>query len=239
MTLATMGVLAGLALLDSTSFGTLGIPVFMLIQARVRVAAILLYLLTISAFYWLVGLVLAFGASQINTYVTALEGNRTLDYVQLAIGVGLFALSYQFDKKRVAQRKARRAAQGAEPSRHERWKASLVGEQARPGVVVAVALGAGLVEVASMLPYLGAVGIITQAQLPAPSVVAILAAYVLVMTLPALALLALRLLAHRAIEPALRRLGAWLDRNTDEMLGWILGIVGFFVAADAAARIWW
>lgn len=90
-----------------------------------------------------------------------------------------------------------------------------------------------------MLPYLGAVGIITQAQLPAPSVVAVLAAYVLVMTLPALVLLALRLLAHRAIEPALRRLGAWLDRNTDEMLGWILGIVGFFVAADAAARIWW
>lgn len=36
MDTATAAALAALALVDSTSFGTLGIPVFMLIQARPR-----------------------------------------------------------------------------------------------------------------------------------------------------------------------------------------------------------
>ena len=53
----------------------------------------------------------------------------------------------------------------------------------------------------------------------------------------ALALLALRLVARRAVDPILRRLGTWLDRNADDILGWVLGIVGFLLAADAAQRL--
>lgn len=234
----TVGALVALALLDSTSFGTLGIPVFLLIQARVRVAALLLYLCTIGVFYWAVGLVLAFGAHEIHGVVAALDGSRPLDYVQLALGIGLFALSYRFDKKRIAQRRERNATAGAGPSRHERWRATLADGTARPGVIVAVALAAGLIEVASMLPYLGAVGIITQAQLAAPAVAAVLGAYVAVMIAPALVLLALRLIAHRSVEPTLARLGAWIDRNSEEMLGWILGGVGVLLVLDAASRIY-
>ena len=55
---ATAAALAALALVDSTSFGTLGIPVYMLVQPRVRVAALLGYLATIAGFYWLLGVVL-------------------------------------------------------------------------------------------------------------------------------------------------------------------------------------
>lgn len=237
MTLAILGTLAALALIDSTSFGTLGIPVFMLLQARIRVAALLLYLATISAFYWVVGLVLAFGANEIQSALAALDDNRALDYAQVVVGVALFALSFRFDKKQVVQRRERRVAAGAGPSRHERWKDSLVGEHARPGVVVAVALGAGLIEVASMLPYLGAVGIITREQLSPFAVAGVLAAYVVVMVVPALVLLGLRLVARRAVDPVLARIGAWIERNSDDMLGWILGIVGFFVAADAVGRL--
>lgn len=237
MTLVTVSALASLALLDSTSFGTLGIPVFMLIQTRIRVAALLLYLATISAFYWVVGLVLAFGANEIHDYTRALEGNRGLDRVQLAVGVALFVLSFRYDKKQAAKRRERRVAVGAGPSRHERWKASLVGDNARLGVVVTAAFGAGLVEVASMLPYLGAVGVITQAQLAAPAVAGVLAAYVLVMVAPSLTLLGLRVLAHSTVEPALVRLGVWIERNSDDALGWIIGIAGFLVAADAAGRV--
>lgn len=232
---ATAAALAALALVDSTSFGTLGIPVFMLIQPRVRVAALLGYLATIAGFYWLVGVVLVVGAAGLQRIFSGLDDGGLLTYAQLAVGVGLFALSFRFDKKHIAERRARRTTTG--PTRRERWTEALVGEKPRAGVVMAVALAAGLVEVASMLPYLGAVGIITAANLGPLAVGGTLAAYVVVMTAPALVLLVLRLVAHRAVEPFLARLGAWLTRNADEMLGWVLGIVGFLLAADAAQRL--
>lgn len=229
---ATAAALAALALVDSTSFGTLGIPVYMLVQPRVRVAALVGYLATIAGFYWLLGVVLVLGAAGLQRAFAGLDDGGLLTYGQLVVGVGLFAWSFRFDKKRAARRRA-----VAGTSRRERWTQALVGEKPRAGVVMAVALAAGLVEVASMLPYLGAIGIITQAKLGPLAVGGALAGYVLVMTGPALVLLVLRLVAHRAIEPVLVRLGDWFSRNADELLGWILGIVGFLLVADAAQRL--
>lgn len=249
LTSATAATLGGLALVDSTSFGTLSVPVVMLLQRRPRVRLLLLYLATIGAFYWTLGVALALGAAGLRDGLEVL--GRTIPYpnhLQLALGVGLFAVSFLLDAKGKAWRAARRvrrdAARGivrpAEPpgaSRRHRWEARLVGEHATPAVVVGLALAAGLVEAASMLPYLGAIGILTQERLRLPATAAVLVAYVLVMTLPALLLLVLRLVARRAVEPVLLRLRRWMERNADDMLSWILGIVGFFVAADAASRL--
>ena len=70
MSLPDVGVLAGLALLDSTSTGTLTIPAVMLLQPRVRFSRILGYLATISLFYWGLGLALA----TVGTRITASPG---------------------------------------------------------------------------------------------------------------------------------------------------------------------
>jgi Sap, sulfolipid-1-addressing protein len=91
--------------------------------------------------------------------------------------------------------------------------------------------------VMSMLPYLAAVGVITVA---GPSVAVwlpVLAAYVLVMVLPALLLLGVRLAVHRQAEPVLRRLSGWLGRRMDGVLGWVLAIIGVLLAGDAAVRL--
>jgi hypothetical protein len=99
--------------------------------------------------------------------------------------------------------------------------------------VVALALTAGLVELATMLPYLGAIGLITRAELAAATWLWVLAGYCVVMIAPALVLTAARVLAASAVEPALTRVSDWMQRNAAENTAWIVGIVGFFLARDA------
>ena len=108
---------------------------------------------------------------------------------QLAVGIGLVVLSFVIDPKAVAKRRAKRGLPPREPGA---WRRRALGPEAAIGTVMGVAVLAGLVEVASMLPYLAAVGILVTAGLPPGSQIAILAGYVLVMITPALVLSAVR-----------------------------------------------
>ncbi|KGN29960.1 membrane protein [Knoellia sinensis KCTC 19936] len=237
MEIAALGGLGVLALVDSTSFGTLGVPAWMLVQPRVRAAAVLTYLAVIAAFYWLLGLVLLGGAGALRDASGSVSGvteSRPFLIGQLVVGVALFATSFTFNRKRGEVRRARRMGR---PTRMQQWTSRAVGPDATLGTVTTVALGAGLVEAASMLPYLAAIGLLTAAGLGFATNASLLAAYVIVMIVPALGLLALRLAAQRQAAPLLERLNGWLQRNKDEMLGWVLGIVGFLVATDAVQRL--
>ena len=233
METATMAALGGLALVDSTSFGTLGVPAAMLVQRRVRVDMVMLYLATIASFYWLLGLALVLGAGTAAEWLGGVTEQLWLLWGQAAIGVALFALSFVVDSPRARERRARRETQG----RRRSWMSRTLGEHARPRGVMVVALLAGLVEAASMLPYLGAVSIITAGNLELPGIAATLTGYVLVMSLPAILLLGAWLVAARQIEPLLDRLNAWLSRSGNGALAWVLGIVGFLLAADALSRL--
>ncbi|MBM7818292.1 hypothetical protein JOE63_000769 [Cellulosimicrobium cellulans] len=119
---ATAGVLVVLALIDSTSFGTLLIPVWLLLApGRLRAGRVLVYLGTVAAFYLAVGIVVLLGAGAfLDRFGDALD-TRAAAIVQLLLGIGLFALSFRFDSKRAARRDARAAAAapatvGARPS---------------------------------------------------------------------------------------------------------------------------
>lgn len=237
MELAALGGLAVLALVDSTSFGTLGVPVWMLVQPRLRAAAVLTYLGVIAAFYWALGLVLLGGAEGLrgrSRSIAEWADSRPVVIAQLVIGVGLFLLSFAFGRKQAERRRARR---GGAPTRMQRWTARAVGPDATLGTVASIALGAGVVEAASMLPYVAAIGILLASGAPFAANAGLLAAYVVVMVLPALVLLALRLALQDQVSPLLERINAWLQRNKDEMFAWVLGIVGFLLARDGFARL--
>lgn len=88
-----------------------------------------------------------------------------------------------------------------------------------------------------MLPYLGATALISRADLSPWESAGVLAGYCFVMLLPALVLLALRVVARRVIEPLLVKVGSWMERSAGETTAWIVGIVGFLVARDALARM--
>ncbi|WP_433388814.1 GAP family protein [Micromonospora sp. KLBMP9576] len=219
--------LAGLALVDSTSIGTLFIPIWLLLApGRVDARRILVYLGTITVFYFAVGLLLAFGGSRLADLLGGAMDNRQVLWAQLVLGVGLFALSFRYDGKR-----SRRSGGVL------RWRDRATSGDSSARWLAGLALLAALAEVATMLPYLGAVGLLTTSGLGAVELVGLLAGYCLVMVLPAVLLLAARMALPRLVEPVLVRLNGWIERHSGGMLGWILAIAGFLLARDAAFRL--
>lgn len=222
-----------LALIDSTSFGTLLIPLWLLATpGRIRPARLLLYLGTIATFYLLLGLTLFAGASTVLAALDDVTAGRWASWLQLVVGVALIVAAFAVPSRRKA------TGGGRDRGRAARWRDTLVSGEGTGGrAVVAVALGAGLVEAATMLPYLAAVGILS-AEAPSPdAAVALLVGYCAVMVLPAVLLLAARIaLGDRPVR-TLAAIERWMSRNARETLLWLAAIVGFYIAADAAQRL--
>ncbi|MCG5217533.1 GAP family protein [Streptosporangium soli] len=219
--------LGALALIDSTSIGTLVIPIFLMLSPdRSVLGRVLVYLLTVAVFYFAIGVGLMFGL------MPALESvgdGEIFRWVELVAGVGLFALSFRFDPKR-------RAARGAKDrSSWARDKANLV-RGSSWGMVLLGVTAAGI-EVATMLPYLAAIGLMIGADLSAAAWLPTLGAYNAVMVLPALLLLAARFAAGERMEKVLNRVAAWMSRHSASALSWTLGIIGFLLARDAAVYL--
>jgi hypothetical protein len=239
MDLALGASLAALALIDSTSFGTLLIPIWLLLApGRIRVGRMLAYLATIAVFYFGVGLLIAVGATAFIDDIGALLDTRPALWTQLVLGVGLLVLSFRFDSKK----------QTGESGRTARWRERALGIEAGDGdgttrtkasvlPLMGLALAAATIEVATMLPYLAAIGLVTSAGIGAGGITLTMAGYCLVMVLPALLLLGARLVARNAVEPLLQRINDWMVKHAASTTGWVLGIVGFLVARDAAFRL--
>ena len=228
MSLELLAQLAVLALLDSLSFGTLLIPLFFLLApTRPRPGRMLGYLAVIAGFYFAVGLALAAGFSGIVTGLGGFLDSPGAQIGQLLLGGALLAAAFLIPTK---------PKEGAKPGRLARLRDRAMGEGGTLPLL-GLALGAGAVELATMLPYLGAIGLLTGAGLPVASTVTVLAGYCLLMIAPALLLLVGRTVAGRLVEPQLRRLAAWLERTGGETTAWILGIVGFILAREAATAL--
>lgn len=228
MSTALLLSLAGLALLDSTSMGTLFIPVWLLLSpGRFNVGKVMVYLTTITVFYFGVGLAIVYGADTLFSAGKALDG-RTALWIQLGVGVGLFLLSFRFDPKRQAKKGKNSTG---------KWQ-QRVGANSSVGWMVGLALLAGLAEVATMLPYLGAISMLTTSGLNQVEIVTLLAGYCLIMVVPAAVLLLGRMLLRSLIEPMLERMNNWISKKATGATGWVLAIAGFLVARDAAARLW-
>lgn len=131
--------LAGLALVDSTSLGTLVIPVLVLAHPRVRAGRVFLYLATISIFYFGLGVALLLGADALAGAWKWLDSNRSVDWIRLLVGAGLLAGSFWPETRWAKAAQAGHAAAGA-PNRSGRWVGALVAEGSRAATVVGVAL---------------------------------------------------------------------------------------------------
>ncbi|SDG70012.1 Sap, sulfolipid-1-addressing protein [Lentzea fradiae] len=219
MTLGLVAALAGLALLDSTSIGTLFIPIWlMLTPGRVRLGRFAVYLGTITVFYFVVGVLIVLGASKL---VGHLDGPVAL-WGQLVLGVVLFALSFRFDGKKKPDT--------------GKWR-NRISADGSAAALAGVALLAGVVELATMLPYLGAIGMMSAADLRPAQIGVLLAGYCLVMIMPAVVLLGARLALRDRLDRFLTRLSTWFAEKGASTTGWVLGIAGFLVARDAIGRL--
>lgn len=236
-----LAILAVLALVDSTSFGTLAIPTWLLLApGRVRAGRMLMYLATIAGFYFAVGLAVLLGAGWFLENYAGVLGSRPAQVLGLLLGVALVIWSFRLDSPAARQRA--RAGTG----RLARWRRAATGQGhdggssgsgGGLGPLMGLALAAGLVEVASMLPYLAAIGLIAGQGPGWPASGALLAGYCLVMVTPALVLLAGRLVARRVLERPLARLDAWFSRHSAGALSWVVGIIGAVLVVNTAPAV--
>lgn len=222
--LAGLGVLA---LIDSTSIGTLVIPLWLLLApGRVPVRRLGLYLAVIALFYFLLGVGLSAAARSGLQLAEEVGQSDVARWVQLVVGVGLFAFSFTLDSKK------RREA--GKPNRVDQWRKRAMNAGSGRALVV-LALLAGVIEAVTMLPYLAAMGLMVANDLQTPQTTALLAVYCVVMILPALVLVAARVAAGPRLDGVLTKIDEFLSRNADTALGWVVGIAGFLIARDAAA----
>lgn len=228
MTTTLAASLAVLALIDSTSFGTLLIPIWLLLTpGRAPVRRVLVFLGTVGGFYFLVGLGLLAGASAVLEHASRALDSDAAVRAQLVVGIALVVWSFRIGR-----------SGGERSGSITRWRDRLTGaEGGGIAPVVLLALTAALLEVATMLPYLGATAMISGSRMPPLEQGVTLACYCLVMLVPALVLLFLRVVARRLVEPMLERSAAWLERTSGETTAWIVGIVGFLIARDAIGRM--
>lgn len=233
--------LAILAVVDGLSVGTLLIPLFFLVApGEPRVRRILLYLGSITGFYFLVGVLFTLGIVSAIHIGRDFLGSPPGQWILLLVGLGMLAAGIWMGERDSRRRKRAKAGDpGAQQgsARLLRWRERVLAPHTSGAAVVGVALAAGLIEVASMLPYLIGMTMIADAPIGMPARFALLAGYCLVMIVPALLLLAARILAARAVERPLRRFTAWIQRTGAENTSWILGIVGFLLARAAFTEL--
>lgn len=215
-----------LALVDSTSIGTLIVPVLLLVTLGTRAGSVirtLYYLLVIGIFYWVLGVVLAAGAMPLfERFGDALTARPAMA-VYAAAGALLVAWSFRIDPKAIRKR-------GGDPEAGARtWLAKVQDTGSSFRGLTVLALGAGIIEVVTMLPYLVAIGIIADSGISIAKAIGILAGYCLVMSLPAVLIALSRALAGDKLDGLLERIQNWGIRNAANTLSWTVGIVGVVI----------
>ncbi|MDO9397926.1 MAG: hypothetical protein Q7T71_15375, partial [Herbiconiux sp.] len=129
MSLDLIAPLALLALIDSTSFGTLVIPIWlMLAPGRIRPARVVAFVVTVGVFYLALGMLLLGGVRTLGTLVDggleAVLAAPPVRWAEVALGVGLLVFSFWIDSPK---RRARQRASGGAPGRLQRWRERAMG----------------------------------------------------------------------------------------------------------------
>ena len=230
---------AVLALLDATSAGTLAIPAVLLLLsgrsrglgARATALRVLGYLGIIAVFYWALGLALLAGLQALLAPVAAVLEQRAGAAALVVVGAVLVLLSWWLDPAEIRRR-------GGDPEASmRRWidRADRVVSSWR-GVAL-LALAAGLVEAATMIPYLAAIAGMGRYDLGPASSVLLIALYCLVMVLPALLLALARLVLGERGSGPLSSARELAVRTAPDAVAWGLGIVGVLVGLRGIGRL--
>lgn len=216
-----------LALVDSTSMGTLVIPVILLVVGQggaLRIAGrSLLYLAVIGLFYLLLGIALLAGLLPL---LESFGPQLSAPAVMLVLAVGgvlLVIWSFRLDPKSVRRR-------GGDPEASaRRWTDRARRASGRPGLLIALALLAGVIEAASMIPYLAAMGIIADTGIGLGGSALVLVGYCALMIMPGAVLCGVRAALGGRADAFLDRAHDWAVKNATSAFSWVVGIVGVII----------
>lgn len=207
--------IVGLAAVDSINPSALLATIALLLRGRSARPLVAVYVAAVLATYLAIGVALTLGLGL--TPDAVLESDAAF-LVQGVLGAAMLAFAVLAPSRR--QRRA-----PAEPR-------SLPGAN-RPLAVFALGMAVTVLELPSALPYLGAVGALTRADLAVAEWLPLLVLYNLIFVLPPLGLLAGHVALGERAEAVLGRLRDRLGRAAREAFLWLLGLVGFVLLADA------
>jgi hypothetical protein len=223
-----------LALVDSTSIGTLVIPLLLLVLgeggARRTAGRTVFYLLVIGVFYLGLGAILLAGLLPLIASAQGLLSSPPVMVVLAAVGVLLVVWSFRSDPKAIEKR-------GGDPQAGaKKWAERVRRTAGDPRALVLLALGAGVVEAASMVPYLVAMGIIGHMGVGFTTGAGILAGYCALMILPGVVLAGIRLMMGARGDHVLQRAQDWAVRNAAGAFSWAIGIIGVILVLNTAPQ---
>ena len=208
----TLASLFGLALLDSFNPSALAVTIYLVLQGRPYVAKVLTYVSAVFVSYLGIGVLLMFGLGSVWGYVSGSAAYAVQGVAgALLLGYALFA---------------------PDAPRKKKVRAPLA-----VGLPAVFLLGVTItaVEFTTAFPYLGAIAVLTNAEMGVAGWLPVLVAYNAIFVLPPLLLLAI----YGAFGARMReRFGRWRDRFEGGSRGtllWMLGIVGFLLLADSLA----
>ncbi|OPA79496.1 hypothetical protein BVG16_08510 [Paenibacillus selenitireducens] len=203
-------MVGGLALLDTLSPATLGVTIYLLLTEKERLSSrLMIYLVTVAAFYFVVGVALMLGLDVLLAAFSSIFQNRIMSWVMLIIGGILFIASFYYPKSK---------------------KSDLPGPKSQSKTsMIALGFTTALIEVGTAFPYFAAIGLMTTSNLTVFEWLPILAGYNFIMVLPPLILFTLHLLLGRVMQRPLERLRIKLSKHSGSAISWIMCIVGLIL----------
>jgi Sap, sulfolipid-1-addressing protein len=209
--------IVGLAVVDSINPSALLATIALLLRGRSARPLVAVYVAAVLATYFAIGLALTLGLGL--TPEAVLESDAAY-LVQGVLGAAMLAYAL--------------LAPGGRRDPVEPRGLPAVG---RPAAVFALGAGVTVLELPTALPYLGAVGALTRADLAVAEWLPLLGLYNLIFVLPPLVLLVGHMALGERADAVLARLRARLGRAAREGFLWLLGLVGFFLLADAVGHL--
>ena len=209
--------IVGLAVVDSINPSALLATIALLLRGRSARPLVAVYVAAILVTYFAIGLALTLGLGLTPEAVLASDAAYL---AQGAIGAAMLAYAVAVP--------GRGRHRDRDPATHPKLAAVR-----RPAAVFALGVAVTALELPTALPYLGAVGAITRADLAVGDWLPLLGVYNLIFVLPPLVLLAAHVALGDRAGALLERLRARLGGAAREGLLWLLGLVGFVLLADA------
>ncbi len=216
MTFGSLLAFLGIAVVDSINPSAL-VVTLQLLSRRAPVSAILVYIGAVFLTYSSVMVLLVLGLGALLEPLGALLETRAANVVLAVLGAGMLAYAvFARNPKDVPEPKPLKMSTGA------------------AGGLFALGVSVTVMELPTAFPLVGAIGLLTSADLPVSGWLPLVLVYNLIFVLPPLLLtFGYRWLGERggaALEKRLRR-------GARETLMWVIGIVGFYLLMYALSAL--
>ncbi|WP_054955750.1 GAP family protein [Paenibacillus dakarensis] len=203
--------LGGLALLDTLSPTIIGVTLFLILTDQKKLTSrFFLYVFTVAILYFLLGIVTMSGISYINEAFSNLFQNKIFSWVIFIIGVILFGASFILPKNN-------------KKSRIPKPKTQSVFS------IIVIGITTFLIEAGTALPYFAAIGLLTTNDLPIYQWLPIIAAYNVIMILPAILIFLGSKIFGVRINSTLVNLRNKISSGSNSALSWVMSIVGLIL----------